>query len=139
MKEKTKVGATISLIGALLGIFLIYISFLQVYKPIMASEVAAGRAGGESIADGVSISKYVMPVVNDIGIIGGVLWAVAAFGFFPQRKMGLEYCSPCKCAQLAQLLHAHSSFKPGHIPDLYFCFYPQHHCLFLITGLCTQG
>ena len=36
MKEKTKAGAAISLIGALLGIVLIYLSFLQVYEPIMA-------------------------------------------------------------------------------------------------------
>jgi len=86
MKERNKVGAAISLVGAILGIVVIYASFLQVYEPIMASEMADGRAGGKGIADGVSISKYVMPVVNDIGIIGGVLWAVSAFGFMKREK-----------------------------------------------------
>jgi hypothetical protein len=86
MKEKSKVGAAISLIGAILGIVVIYASFLQVYDPIMASEMAEGRAGGEGIADGVSISKYVMPFVNDIGIIGGVLWAVSAYGFIKREE-----------------------------------------------------
>ena len=86
MKERSKFGAAISLIGAILGIIVIYASFLQVYDPIMASEMAAGRAGGEIITDGVSVSKYVMPVVNDIGIIGGVIWAVAAYGFMKREN-----------------------------------------------------
>jgi hypothetical protein len=85
MKERSKLGAAIALIGAILGIVVIYASFLQVYDPIMASEIAAGRAGGESITDGLSVSKYVMPVVNDIGILGGVIWAVAAFGFIKKE------------------------------------------------------
>jgi len=74
IKEKSNLGAVISLIGAILGIIQIYVSFLQIYNPIMASEMAAGRAGGEIITDGVSISKYVMPLVNDIALIGGVIW-----------------------------------------------------------------
>jgi len=85
MKERSKIGAVISLIGALLGIIVIYASFLQVYDPIMASEMAEGRAGGESIEDGPSVSKYVMPIVNDIGIIGGVIWAVSAYGFIKKE------------------------------------------------------
>jgi hypothetical protein len=86
MENRYKVGAIIAIIGAFLGIVVIYASFLSIYEPIMASEMAAGRAGGESIADGVSISKYVMPVVNDITIIGGVIWAVAAYGFIKKEK-----------------------------------------------------
>ena len=86
MQKKSKFGAAIALIGALLGIIVVYISFLQVYEPIMASEMAAGRAGGESITSGVSVSKYVMPVVNDIVLIGGAFWAVAAYGFIKKEK-----------------------------------------------------
>ena len=48
MKERSKVGAVISIIGAILGIVVIYFSFLQVYDLIMASEMADGRAGGRS-------------------------------------------------------------------------------------------
>ncbi len=85
MKTRTRAGAVISIIGAILGIVVIYAGFLQVYDPIMASEMADGRAGGESIVEGLSVSKYVMPVVNDIGIIGGVIWAVAAYGFIKRE------------------------------------------------------
>jgi len=81
MKDKTRIGAAIAIVGALLGIILVYTSFLQVYEPIMASEMSEGRTGGEGISEGISVSKYVMPVVNDIVLIGGVLWAVAAYGF----------------------------------------------------------
>ena len=86
MQQRSKAGVVISLIGALLGMVVIYASFLQVYGPIMASEMTAGRAGGEGIAGGLSVSKYVMPVVNDIGIIGGVIWAVSAYGFIKREK-----------------------------------------------------
>ena len=86
MRERSKAGAVISIIGAILGMFVVYAGFLQVYGPIMASEMAEGRAGGESIADGVSVSKYVMPIVNDIGIVGGVIWAVSAYGFLKREN-----------------------------------------------------
>ena len=86
MQEKSNFGAGIAIIGAILGIIVVYVSFLQVYEPIMASEIAAGRAGGVSVTGGVSVSKYVMPVVNDIVLIGGVFWAVAAYGFIKKEK-----------------------------------------------------
>lgn len=86
MKERSKTGAVISIIGAILGIVVIYFSFLQVYDPIMASEMADGRAGGEVIENGLSVSKYVMPIVNDIGMIGGVIWAVSAYGFIKKEN-----------------------------------------------------
>ena len=81
MKERSKVGAAISLICAILGIFVIYASFLQVYDPIMASEMAEGRAGGEIILDGLSVSKYVMPVVNDIALIEYTLEKASLYGW----------------------------------------------------------
>ena len=80
MRKKSTVGFIVAITGALLGIVLVYFSFLLVYEPIMLSEMTAGRAGGEAI-EGVSVSQFVMPVVNDIVLLGGALWAVAAFGF----------------------------------------------------------
>ena len=44
MKEKSAIAAIIALSCALLGIVLVYASFLAVYDPIMASEMATGRA-----------------------------------------------------------------------------------------------
>ena len=86
LKERTTFGAILALVCALLGIVLVYLSFLAVYDDIMLSEMLAGRAEGESITDGISVSKFVMPAINDIVLIGGALWAGAAFGFIQKEK-----------------------------------------------------
>ena len=134
MNEKTKAGATISLIGALLGIFLIYVSFLQVYEPIMASEVTAGRDGGESIVGGVSISKYVMPVVNDIGIIGGVLWAVAAFGFFHKEKWAWSTALLANVLSLLSFFMLIPALSRGISPIYTLVFIPNIIAFFLLLA-----
>jgi len=132
MKEKSKVGAAISLIGAILGIVVIYASFLQVYDPIMASEMVEGRAGGEGIADGVSISKYVMPVVNDIGIIGGVLWAVSAYGFMKREKWAWSTAILANVLSLLSFFMLIPAMSRGISPIYAFVFIPNIIAFFLL-------
>ncbi|MHA1611608.1 MAG: hypothetical protein ACTSYU_06110, partial [Promethearchaeota archaeon] len=86
VNEKSKAGAIIALICALIGTLLVYFSFFLVYEDIMASEIAAGRADGETIIDGISVSKYVMPVINDIILLGGAFWAGSTYGFLRKEK-----------------------------------------------------
>jgi len=132
MNEKTKVGAAIALIGAILGIFLVYSSFLQVYDPIMASEMAAGRAGGESIEDGISVSKYVMPVVNDITLIGGVIWAVAAYGFMKKEKWAWATAITANVLSLLSFFMLIPAMSRGISPIYTFVFVPNIIAFFLL-------
>ncbi len=125
MKERTKVGAGISLIGAILGVVLIYASFLQVYEPIMASEMADGRAGGETISSGISVSKYVMPVVNDIGLIGGAIWAVAAFGFMRKEKWAWSTAVLANVLSLLSFFMLIPALSRGISPIYTFVFIPN--------------
>ena len=134
MKERRKVGAAISLIGAILGIVLIYSSFLQVYDPIMASEMADGRAGGEVISDGVRVSKYVMPVVNDIGLIGGAVWAVAAFGFMKKEKWAWSTAVFANVLSLLSFFMLIPALSRGISPIYTFVFVPNIIAFFLLLG-----
>ena len=132
MKERSKVGAAISLIGAILGIVVIYASFFQVYDPIMASEMADGRAGGEIIADGVSISKYVMPIVNDIGIIGGVVWAVAAYGFMKRENWAWSTAILANVLSLLSFFMLIPAMSRGISPIYAIVFIPNIIAFFLL-------
>ena len=134
MKERRKVGAAISLIGAILGIVLIYTSFLLVYEPIMASEMGDGRAGGEIITDGVSVSKYVMPVVNDIGLIGGAIWAVAAFGFAKKEKWAWSTALLANVLSLLSFFMLIPALSRGISPIYTFIFIPNIIAFFLLLS-----
>ncbi|MBN1249814.1 MAG: hypothetical protein JXC32_19285 [Anaerolineae bacterium] len=70
-----KLGLALAVIGALLCIFGTLAVFMRWYHPVMGAEVAAGRP------DEKTIVQYVFPALSDIGVIAGVLWALAALAF----------------------------------------------------------
>lgn len=78
--RNNKLGLILALIGAALGLIGSFVIFTQSYEPMMAAELAAGRP------DEMLIVKYIIPALNDIGMLAGVLWAVAAFGFARNRE-----------------------------------------------------
>lgn len=80
MKERTKVGGVVSLFGALVGIAGVFVAFLLAYQPMINVELAAGRP------DEAIIVRWVIPFLSDVGIMAGVLWAVAAYGFFNEKN-----------------------------------------------------
>ncbi len=132
MKDQTKFGAIIAIIGALLGIVLVYYSFLQVYDPIMLSELAEGRAGGEGIDDGISVSKFVLPVINDIILLGGALWAVGAYGFIRKENWAWSMAVAANVLSLLSFFMLVPAIIRG-IPPIYFLvFVPNIIAFFLL-------
>jgi hypothetical protein len=138
MKTRSKVGAVLSIIVAILGIVVIYAGFLQVYDPIMASEMADGRAGGEIIEDGLSVSKYVMPVVNDIGIIGGVIWAVSAYGFIKREEWAWSSAIVANVLSLLSFFMLIPAMSRGISPIYAFVFIPNIIAFFLLLTYVRQ-
>ena len=132
IKEKTTAGAVISLINALLGIVLVYVSFLAVYETIMESEMAAGRAGGDVITDGISVSEFVMPGVNDIVLIGGALWAMAAFGFIRKEKWAWPTAMAANVLSLLSFFMLIPAMSRGISPIYTFVFVPNIIAFFLL-------
>lgn len=100
MKQQNKLGLVLSLIGALLGIFGTFIIFTQWYEPMMAAEAAANRPDEEVIV------QFIIPLLSDLGLIAGVLWAVAAYGFLSNTRWAWSL------AVVANVLALQGSFFP---------------------------
>lgn len=98
--RENKIGFWLALVGALLGIFGMFITFTQWYEPMRAAELAAGRPDEEVIV------RFIIPFLNDLGMIGGVLWALAAYGFYHARKWAWPL------AVVANVLALQGSFFP---------------------------
>lgn len=74
MKNKNPLAGSLSLFGGLLGIGVTYLLFMQWYGPARTAEAA--EPGCEILL------KYLMPALSDFGILAGVLYLVAGYGFF---------------------------------------------------------
>jgi hypothetical protein len=100
MKQENKLGFILASIGALLGIFGTFILFTHWYDPMMVAEIEAGRPDEELIV------MFIIPFLSDLGIIAGVLWAVAAYGFWSDTRWAWPV------AVVASVLALQGSFFP---------------------------
>jgi hypothetical protein len=78
MKDKTVQGGILATIGALMGIIGHFVLFLNWYQVGMHTQSA--EPGCEILL------KYVHPAMADLGILGGILFAVSAYGFFTKKN-----------------------------------------------------
>ncbi len=101
MKQRNdRLGMVIAVIGALLGIIGSFLIFVSWYEPMRAAELAAGRPDEEIIV------RFIIPALSDLGIIAGVLWAVAAYGFAIRKQWAWP------TAVVANVLALQGSFFP---------------------------
>ncbi|MGC9400270.1 MAG: hypothetical protein ACP5HM_14200 [Anaerolineae bacterium] len=77
-----KLGVAIALVGAVLGIVVSLFLFVRWYEPVVLAEIAAGRPD-----EGV-IVEYIFPALNDVSVVAGIFWALAAYGFLTERSWG---------------------------------------------------
>lgn len=98
--RENRLGFVLALVGALLGLLGMFAIFMQWYEPMRAAELAAGRSDEEVIV------KFIIPFLTDLGMIAGVLWALAAYGFLLQRQWAWSV------AVVANVLALQGSFFP---------------------------
>ena len=78
MKDKNLLGGILASVSALMGIIGHFVLFLKWYQIGM---------GAESAEPGCEILlKYIHPAMADLGILGGILFAVSAYGFFTRKS-----------------------------------------------------
>lgn len=78
MKDKNLLGGILATVSALMGIIGHFVIFLKWYQIGM---------GAESAEPGCEILlKYIHPAMADLGILGGILFAVSAYGFFTKKN-----------------------------------------------------
>ncbi|MHA1992448.1 MAG: hypothetical protein ACW981_17800 [Candidatus Hodarchaeales archaeon] len=81
MSDKKLVGIIVGLTGAILGIIGGIIIFILTYEPYMLAERnSLGEEGCEVIIE------LFLPIILDLSVIGGILFALSAYGFYTGAK-----------------------------------------------------
>jgi len=86
MDKKNLVGIIISALGAFLGIIVNMILFTLWYEPMQhaeASSLASGLLGAEGCILAV---QYVLPVISDMIVLSGLLFAVCIVGYAQDKE-----------------------------------------------------
>jgi len=126
MKKNERLGAILALIGALLGIVGHFVIFLNWYEPALVAESA--EPGCEILL------KYIMPLMFDLGILGGVLYAVSAYGFFTAKRWAFPLAVIATVLALQGSWFVNVPFMAADMPPVYFTiFWPYLILYFLFT------
>ena len=125
MKRNNQLGGILAIIGALIGFVGHYVLFFQWYVKGMSAESA--EPGCEILL------KFLHPGLADLGILGAVLFAVAAYGFFTRKNWAfLLSVMAIVCALLASWF-INVPFMAASLPPIYFTlFFPYLIIYFLL-------
>ena len=85
MNKKNLLGGFIAVIGAVLALWLNSKYFLEQYPFMMDVYQQSIDAGNPDIGC-QTIVKFFYPLMADIGILSGVLWAISTYGFFGDKN-----------------------------------------------------
>jgi hypothetical protein len=128
MKQNMKLGGILALIGALMGIVGHYVLFMNWYERGMAAEAA--EPGCEILLE------WLHPLVTDLGMLAGVLFAVSAYGFFTAKKWAFPLATIAIVLALQGSWFINVPYMAAGLPPIYFSlFWPYLLMYFLLTRL----
>jgi len=128
MEENKKLGGILAIIGGLMGIIGHFIIFLSWYIPGMKAEAA--EPGCEILL------KYINPAMSDLGMLGGVIFLVSAYGFFTKKKWAFLLSMIAIVLALQGAWFVNVPFMAAGLPPVYFIlFWPYLVLYFLICIL----
>src|SRR5512139_1486839 len=117
MKNNHIWGGILASISALLGIIGHFILFLNWYQIGMHAESA--EPGCEILL------KYIHPAMADVGILGGVLFAVSAYGFFTKKNWAFFLSVVALVLALLGSWFINVPYMAASLPPVYFpLFWP---------------
>jgi hypothetical protein len=128
MKVKWVLGGVLALVGAVMGIAGHIILFLAWYHTGM---------GAESAEPGCEILlKYIHPALADLGLFGGALFAVSAYGFFTRAKWAFPMAVFAIIPALLASWFVNVPYMAANLPPVYFVlFWPYLVLYFLLVRL----
>jgi hypothetical protein len=131
MKDKNVFGGILATISALMGIIGHFILFLNWYHIGM---------GAESAEPGCEILlKYIHPAMADLGILGGVFFAVSAYGFFTRKNWAFLLSVIGIVLALLGSWFINVPYMAADLPPIYFSlFWPYLVIYFLMTRFVGQ-
>ena len=126
MAKNNRLGGWLALVGGTLGILGTYLVFLNWYERGMSAEAA--EPGCEILL------KYLMPGLGDLGILAGVLYLVAAYGFFSAAAWAFPFAIIANVLALQASWFINVPFMAAGLPPVYFTiFFPNLILFFLFT------
>lgn len=125
MKRNDRLGGILAVVGALIGIVGHYVLFFQWYVKGMSAESA--EPGCEILL------KYLHPGLADLGILGAVLFVVAAYGFFTSKNWAFLIAVIASVCSLLASWFINVPFMAASLPPIYFTlFFPYLLIYFLL-------
>jgi len=126
MKTNHRLGAILAIIAALMGIIGHFVLFDTWYVAGMQAEAA--EPGCEILL------KTIHPLLTDFGILGGILFAVSAYGFFTKKHWALFLSVVGLVLALLGAWFVNVPFMAAGLPPAYFIlFWPYVVLYFLFT------
>jgi hypothetical protein len=125
MERNEKLGGIVAIIGGLMGIIGHFVIFLNWYFIGMNTKTA--EPGCEILL------KYIHPAMADLGILGGVIFLVSAYGFFTKQKWAFLLSVIAIVLSLQGAWFINVPYMAAGLPPVYFTlFWPFLIVYFLI-------
>ena len=124
MKPNGRLGVVVGVVGALLGIVGHFVLFLSWYERGMAAESA--EPGCEILL------KYIMPALFDVGVLGGVLFAVSGYGFYSGKSWAFPLGVMAIVLALQGAWFINVPFMAAKLPPVYFVIFWPYLALFFL-------
>ena len=115
MKNKNLLGGILAVIASLMGIIGHMVLFLQWYQIGMHTQSA--EPGCEILL------KYIHPFMADFGILGGVLFAVSAYGFFMKKNWAFFLSMVALVLALLGSWFINVPYMAAGLPPIYFLLF----------------
>lgn len=130
MKNKNILGGILASIAALMGIIGHMLLFVKWYE--IGMHTPSAEPGCEILL------KYIHPLMADFGILGGVLFAVSAYGFFTKRNWAFFLSVVGIVLALLGSWFVNVPYMAAGLPPIYFpLFWPYlivYFLLLLVVG-----
>lgn len=128
MERNEKLGGIIALVAGLMGILGHFVIFLSWYFRGMSAESA--EPGCEILL------KWIHPAMADLGILGGVIFLVSAYGFFNRKNWAFLLSVIAIVLSLQGAWFINVPFMAAGLPPVYFIlFWPFLIVYFLLMKL----
>jgi len=131
MKTKGTLGGILTLIAAVVGIGGHFFLFLNWYQTGMHAESA--EPGCEILL------KYIMPGLADVGILGGVLFAVSSYGFFTKKKWAFILSVIAIVLALLASWFINVPFMAADLPPVYFALFWPYLIIYFLLMISVGG
>ena len=120
MKKENIFGGILAIIAALMGLIGHMVLFMNWYRIGM---------GADSAEPGCEILlKYIHPLMADLGMLGGVLFAISAYGYFTRRNWAFFLTVIALVLSLLGSWFINVPYMAAGLPPIYFPLFGHMYC-----------